>query len=461
MSPNPFPNLRPVCPVDLLPEPLLSAVRYATCVEDVPAAIALTDALGAAGAVVHCGFDCVDLRGRRMASTINTVAACPSAVGKGTSMKIFYKHLLDSIESSALDEDDSQSSTVAGSPRPKQVPLVENVMTMATRAGLMTELYGRGMTVAFLREEGASFLETDLFKSNTDVLTQLWSGSPPIVDRVRHGKKKATDARCSFGFRIQPELFYESLSQGGMTKYRLGFWPRCIAGCHDPVRFPWNSTYVRSMRTPGLHPRAFQERVVELAAQINQHHRNGFAGRVGVRLDDQAKAFMLELGYRIKRWIEEWYSDIREAAGRAWENTLRIAVVLHVFCRQQGNVGLDLVECAWQIVQWSLSQHQLIFVDAIRELRAKPATRQLAPLQLAKPIKLARIPRSPRPIKDAKFLLYCMQRLPYRVGGISVEELNKLASLPPKQLDCALEWLKLERMLVVREIEGVRNVRFP
>ncbi len=454
----PYPDLQPRCPIHLLPEPFLGAVRYAIHAKEVPAGIALTDAIAAAAAVVHCGFDCIALDRMRLPTTVNTLGVCPSGDGKGTSVKIFFKPFIQRTKE--LTTLARTSCGITKGRTRKHVPVVETTMSRVSYAALMRALDGRGMTVAIQREEGASFLKTSLFRDNIDVLAQLWSGDPPLDDHVFGKDISAADSRCSFGFRIQPDLMYSALKKGGLVNFKLGFWPRCIAACHDPERFPVDACeWLRPDQVSSAQ--AFQGRLVDLAAMINDHHKNGFGGRIGLSLDDEAKVFMRELQFRLKGWKTQFYLEIREAAARAWENTLRIATVMHVFCKRVGNVGIDLVECAWAIVEWSLSQHRLIFVEALRETSAMNAASGMPLVQPVRFIKLPKQPKMPRPLEDAKWFLACLQKLWRGFDTCSVEAVNLLAGLPPKRLETAIAWLKLEGVLTVDERDGVKFVRLP
>ena len=152
---------------------------------------------------------------------------------------------------------------------------------------------------------------------------------------------------------------------------------------------------------------------------------------------------MLELRFRIKQWSKPYYSDIHEAAGRAWENTLRIAVVLHVFCIGEGKVARDLVERAWHIAEWSLSQHRLIYSKSPRTPTGSLIREQAHPIR---PIRVAqpKPPKMPRPLQDAQWLLTCLSRLWVPTKAVTVRELNQIAALPLRRLEGALTWLELE-----------------
>ena len=431
-----FPNLTPICPVDVLPDVLRDAVLHAISTKDIPAGVALTDATAAAAAMVHCAYDAVTPDGERMPTTINTCGTADSASGKGRSIKQFFKH---SLEIRKLPP-----PVIEGRPQP--IPwarrLPSHMMSKPSFRALMDALDGRGMNLTIQREEGSSCLRTDLFKKNTDALAQVWSGDPPL-DHVVHGVHlEAIDARCSLGFRIQPSMMDAYLNGPGRGSYKLGFWPRTIACCHDSEKFPANETY-RFWGHGKYSTEAYDLHMQRLSSLVTSFVQTAYEGRIPVELDQDAKAFMLELSYRMKQWRMAYYGDIREAAGRAWENTLRVAVVLHVFCIGEGKVTRDYVERAWAIVEWSLSQHRLIFIESPRQalstalvLKAVPAR----PLRVAQP----KPPKPPRPLQMAQWFLQCIARLLQRQGTVTVREVNQLAVLKPKELESALKWLELE-----------------
>lgn len=446
------PNLSPICPIDLLPDPIKSAVLYGLREKDLPPAVALTDALAAAAAVVQCGFDCVTPDGDRLPSTLNTLAVAPSASGKGRSMKLFFAHFLAASKQRRQPpiEQDANGTSIPVA----RTPLVEAMMSTATFRALLTKLDGRGMSVTIQREEGSGFLKTDLFKEHADALAQAWSGDPPL-DYSAHGVDlEAIDARCSVAFRIQPDLMTDYLRNAGKIAYKLGFWPRAIAGCHDPERFDSNDTY-RPKWIPKTSPEAYQSRLTALAKEINARNAKGFAGRVGIELDSEAKAFMLELGQLLKDWKSTYYGSIREAAGRGWENTLRIAVVLHVFCVGRGKVSLALVECAWAIVEWSLSQHRLIFVDAVQPLPKQPSARATTTPKLSQ--------HQRRLNEDCQFLIDTIAACaPYYWNGmVPVGEIQGLCGFEHSRFLRALAWVTNTRHVSVGNIGECATVRLP
>lgn len=444
-TPLPYPRHQPICPIDQLPEPLLSAALYVITKKDVPAAVALTDALGAAGAIVHCGFDCQAPDGEVLPATINTCALAPTTCGKGRSYREFFKHF---IRAHKVLTRQGRGKRVTGEasttpPTPRVETLVSQTISFRR---LMEVLDGDGMNMTLQCEDSASLLATDLFKKHLSALTQLWSGDPPLDLQVHRVNLVAADARWSIGFRIQPDLMYDHLDRHGRRECSVGWWPRSVVGCYDPERFPENESY----QTPSGHysPDNYHARMAVLASQINARYDSGDFTRTPIGLDINALTYMGALGHYLKEWKKTEYRDIDGAAGRAWENTLRIAVVLQVFCDRPGPVTLDMVKRAWAIMEWSLSQYRWAFVEAPPRYsdkaiaKAGAANKQRAKgwtARQSKPIK------TPRTWQNADFILTCLNRTPFRNRlhqTVLLEDVFRLADMSRNRFDAALEWLK-------------------
>ena len=451
----PYPNHRPICPVDALPDPLRQAVLYAILKKGVPPAIAVMDALAAAAAVVHVGHDCVTRDGDTMACSLYTLASAPSVTGKGTSYRIFFRHFTEARRRDMAERAKPRPATskrtktaaldalVNGqAAADKSRPAVEALLTEMTYFALLKALDGVGRNVAIQDEDSASFFDSDLFKRQANRLTQAWNADPPLVRAFGNSQLEAVEARVSLGLRTQPDILGDVPQATLRRAIKVGLFPRFLAACHDPARFPLNETY-RADATGAVSDATFQARMASLALLTNTRNLAGFGGRIRVQLDTGAKAFMHELRWRLRGWLETDYSDIREAAGRAWEITLRVAVVLHVFCIGEGLVSRDYVERAWAIVEWSLSQHRLIFIESPRQALGTAVVVKQAPIRPIR-IALAKPPRAPRPLQDAQWLLTCLSRLSLPTKSVTVRELNLLAALPGRRLSSALKWLELE-----------------
>ena len=453
---TPSPGYCPPVPLDSLPEPIRGAVLQAAMAKNVPGSIAVTDAIAAAAAVVHCGYDCVAPDGEHLPTTINTCAVAPSADGKGRSLRFFFRRFLEAQKAKHSSLAVDPKGEAGGSCRIK-APAVEAMINRISYARLMQEIDGYRMNLTIQREEGASFLETDLFKCNTDVLTQLWSGDPPLDDFVMGKEIVASEARVSLGFRIQPDLMYEYLRGRGRNAVKLGFWPRSIAALYDPNMFPGSRSPL-PFDSRAANGMAFHARLDQLADEINSRRFDGCSQRIGVALDESATGFMLELGYYMKQWRTAFYRETQEAAGRGWENTLRLATVFQVFCNGSGPVTSDMVRRAWDVIAWSLYQHYLIFVAGPAASKIRNDAGLGVPAQQRTP-KLPKPARLARPLQDANFVLICLDRLRANGAAPQVSDLCKLSGLSGRRFQAAVNWLTLERIISTTSDESATVVR--
>ena len=170
-----------------------------------------------------------------------------------------------------------------------------------------------------------------------------------------------------------------------------------------------------------------------------------------VILDKQAKAFMHELKFRLKNWRETYYAEIEPAAARAWENTLRTAAVFQIVCEGGGEISLEMVQRAWAIVQWSLTQQQMIFVEGVKPEPKLPMVRASGPLSQPWPakIKVPKPPKPPRPIQDAQWLLKCFDEVRGWSGQALLAEVFLLSGLHGPRRETAVAWLKVNQAIEI------------
>ena len=411
---HPFLSQHLHCPIEALPRPLYEvAYRVYRQNPKVPMGVLLTDALAAAGDAVHRSHDVIALDGESMPCTINTLSVCRSGLGKGRSYSAFFKPFYD-FEAE----------------HPDSPLLLEEVSYRA----LAEALHGTGRNIAIQYEDGHSFFDTDLFKKKLTRLTALWSGKPPLKHTVYRTSLVGRDARCSLGMRIQPKIFYPFLVMTKNDSFVIGLWPRAIASCHDPERFEEPVVF---MRGPTGIPStaAFEDRVRSLLDLAASRAAAGETDRLKVRLGREAAAFMVGLQHWLGQRGED-YADIVEAFDRAWENTLRLGAVFHVMCGAGDAIEREMVERAWSIVHWSLTQQRKIFVQAIAPPQ-KPSRTAPSPTR-PKPA------RELRPVQDARLLMASIEEVARRLGTewIEAQLAEDLTDLAGKRL--ATAWKRLE-----------------
>ena len=429
----PVPQRNQPFPVEALPDLFFSAIYHLRTLQDeIPLESLLTDAIAAAANAVHLTHDVRSLDERTMPCTLNTLASVASGLGKGTSYEYFFK---------PFNDFDAAQGIEGG----KELLLLD-----VTYRALVDHLDGTCHNAALQDEDGASFLESDIFLRFLNRLAQLWSGHHRLPYKVHGATRFIVDGRCSLGMRIQPKIFTPFLKRTHIASFVQGLWPRAIAACYDPKRFSYPHVRLRP-RQSGCTPNDFNDRVRQLLALEAQHRKTGRTKRDVVELDQHAAAFMIELKHRLKDWIESEYADIEEAARRAWENTLRLAAVFHVMCVGHGMIGEEMVQRAWDIVAWSLTQHRKIFVESL----ADPTT-----VASRSPPTRPRSTRIPRTNEDAQWLKECIHTVADRMGSewVSASTVEALANLPGKRLSAAWKWLSFNEQIYTRTLGARRQV---
>ncbi|WDL17315.1 MULTISPECIES: DUF3987 domain-containing protein [Xanthomonas] len=433
-----FNLFRPACPLDALPDLLYNAACEIGQLTEAPAEVLLSDAIAAVSLAVCPRYDVRSYDGRTMPTSIFTAALAGSGIGKGQSMAQFFKSFKEDTKEKLRLE------LATGQPAQTNDELILEEVTLPA---LMDRLHGIGKSCSIQFEEGERFIQTMLNLGN--ILTPLWSGDPPVRRLVKGHSRTAMDARLCIGFRIQPKLFYEDLLKDGGRTYKQGLWARFLLACHDPERFPTPQPLMTSRAGGSGHNDRLQAVLKKFVAQAQQCPSE--TPRTLVALSKDAAVRMRMLKEDIKDCCPKHYDAIKPSVNRAWENTLRLAAVFHVVCEEEGEISQEMVERAWTIMEWSLTQHYMVFVEA-----ARPESKQ-------KPSALARshAPRKARPADDARLVLEAVwsARSLRSSNEKFFDEVERLAGLPPKRFSQAIEWLVRKEQVVVLGVDEFRRIR--
>ena len=431
---HPFPNLSRECPITALPDLMYVAAFHVGDVTGAPVEALVTDVIAAANTPLQIIYDVVGPDGREMPMSINTTCLVPSGVGKSESFKLFFSPFQGDEKAQMLQE--LATGVVAD-----DEGLLLSTISIPS---LLDRIHGVGQGIAIQDTEGFRFLDEMLVAR--DIFAKLYSGET-IKRKNRKANCNAVDARSNIGFRHQPELMYDYLRITRNLSYFQGLWPRSLAACHDPTRFPNPPAYMPAP-TSALNFEDFLDVLKMALEMVKLRKLAGITDRKKVWLDMEAAAFMRHLKYKLHQpgsgWIDTCYSDIRQSAQRAWEQTLRLAALFDLVCVRKGKIGLEMVERAWRIVEWSLTQHRLIFVEGLRPEPKMPVAHARVPSWEAAQPKPPKPLKAPRPIQDAQWFLECFDRLRGFGSQAPLHEVATLANLSGRRLESVRMWIKLE-----------------
>lgn len=412
--------------------------------QGIPPTIATLDAIGAVSAIIQTHFDCMAYADSLpIPTSINTLCLAPSGSGKGRSFKLFYQYFINSKkifndQAAQYDHGDDTSPSM-----PDRV-IGRGMFSKITHFQLMEALHGIGNSLTLQYEEATWFLRSDLYKNNADVLTQAWSGDPPLEYNSKVRKMLAVDARINIGLRIQPDLWRKHVRSKGLEYYALGFWPRFLIGIHQPgldagLDALRNDIVPKTTSASGYHAR-----MEDLAQWIDATRSEGLT-RIVYELTPEAQVLMRDLQHKTRQGEMSEFTGISESVARAWETTLRLAVVFHIFCVQHGKVDVEMVTRAWHFVCWSLTQHHTLFSSGEPQFRASDGrAAPFAGVGMQRNDRKMTVSKKSRLIADAEHILRLFRQQPFQSPLMATSNLLLSSNLPEKRVRVALEMLQAQ-----------------
>ncbi len=197
-----------------------------------------------------------------------------------------------------------------------------------------------------------------------------WGGSPIFSDRVAEGRRSVHDARFGMVVSIQPQPFQRFLQRRGIEAHDSGFTARYLISVPPSTK---GFRLIDAWRVPTDAIDAYAVRVRELLDEAKQ---STMAGNTRTVLALTPVAANLFVSYYNKLQMlmapGQPYSEISGQAAKAAENLARVAAVLHVIDRLEGNINEDTLVRAATIVEWFVNQ----FLDLFCAGDVKPSVEQ-------------------------------------------------------------------------------------
>lgn len=423
---------RTFCPVEKLPSPFFEAVNHVCQRTDARPEVVVPDTFAVSSMLTQRRYKVRSLNGSLMATSLNTLSLSPTVTGKGES----YKALFQPNTNSASGVMELPASGIT---------IDDLILQDVSVSALMSELAGYSRSASIQLEDGYSFLGGPLMKREAiSKLPQLWSGPPSLKVGRHHGKKDALEPCLAIGLRMQPDLFYSFLKRDKGESRNLGLWPRFLTFCYDPERFPVAHRYA-ARSSLMMSDLLLMERFQALLPTADAMQERDQPPRKVLVMDTYANALLREIAYWIKGQMYGEFHDIQDAAGRAAENTLRLASNFHVVCQGEGLISREMIERAWAFVEWSLGQFRNVFVHALQP-PPKPAMLK----QSAQP----NLPAHQQRLNaDMQFVLetIAVRSNEYPMGKVPQAEVALLTGFPKVRFHKTLGWLVAGRLV---ELEG-------
>ncbi len=257
------------------------------------------------------------------------------------------------------------------------VPLLPELFFEDTTQEALASHLAKGWPSASLwSDEGGIVINGHGMQNNNTklvaLLNRLWDGKNFTAHRKTSKNFTITDRRFTVSLMLQPLILQQMLSRGEGVNRQSGFMARCL------MAYPESSMGERYYEEPpeslpGLS--TFHDRVLASLSASLSLDKNGCHEIPNLLFSNPAKAAWVSFFNEIETGLSDEWSNIKDFASKAAENTARLSALFHLFTGQNGEINCENIEQAIEIIRWHLTEARRIFyarpkythhVDAIK-----------------------------------------------------------------------------------------------
>lgn len=313
-------------------------------------------------------------------------------------------------------------------PMPK---LAKIILQDATETGIQNRLSLNWPNAYIPVDEAARFLE-NRFDELISTANSTWSGSPITVDTAKR-KIFIKHPRICWNIQVQPKAFERFKKKLGSRATDEGLWARALIAHveptpHQSVTFT-NQTWTSTDR--------FNEECCQfLLASVEENGKP--VNQMALKFDAQAEELWIQERQRVNQMKAPHgpLSDYPELCAKAADNIARIAAIIHVFGKYQGNISAQTLTKAIDTFAWFANEQIRVLTPA---------------------------PQPPQELRDAHLLLQWLANY-VRTRNLLCVQKTPLLKVGPRatrsspRLNAALIVLWQQGVLEERQQEGSKAV---
>jgi len=228
---------------------------------------------------------------------------------------------------------------------------------------LMDALEGQGESIGFISDEGEVIIKGGILRQ-PGMLNKMWDGASTLsLDRSNGVNVLVREPRLTLAYMVQPVVFQQLLERRGENLRGSGHWARFLVG--------WPTSRQGSRHVVGLldykfYLPKFHATVTELLNEFGRQMDEDDRHRTTLVFSEEAKEEWVSRVNEIETLIDPWGGELHEVndfASKTMEIISRVAALLHIFSKQEGEISLDTFNRALQIVRWHLYEFKRIFTE--------------------------------------------------------------------------------------------------
>ncbi len=229
-------------------------------------------------------------------------------------------------------------------PMPK---LAKVMLQDTTETGIQNSLFSNWPNAFFPLDEAARFLE-NRFPELIGTANSTWSGSPITVDTAKR-KIFIKHPRITWNIQVQPKAFDRFMKKLGPRAIDEGLWARTLIAHVEPtLRQPVTFANQQWASTDRFNEECRQF----LLASVGENGKP--VGQTALKFDAQAQELLIQERQRINLMKASGGTlyNHQELCAKAADNIARIAAIIHVFDKCEGDISSHSLAKAIEIFAW-------------------------------------------------------------------------------------------------------------
>ncbi|EBF8311781.1 DUF3987 domain-containing protein [Salmonella enterica subsp. enterica serovar Tamberma] len=255
--------------------------------------------------------------------------------------------------------------------KPKEPVKYKFIFNDATPAAIKDYLCKGWRSIGIMSDEAGTIFNGYAL-NELPFINKMWDGAKFSVVRKNAPEQLIKEARLTLSLMIQPDIFNKYLERKGDTAKGIGFFARCL------ICKPFSTQGFRQITNPvesTEHLPVFHQRLLDIVEDSIAQH--GKTERICLCFDPEAERQWLFFYNQVEGSIGlfGFLSNFKDYASKMAENAARVAALLHYFSNDAGNISLNTINAAIEIITWYMNQHiqlfskpQPLFVPEVDEL---------------------------------------------------------------------------------------------
>lgn len=191
------------------------------------------------------------------------------------------------------------------------------------------------------------------------LLNRLWDGKAFIAHRKTSKSFTVANRRLTVSLMMQPLILEQMLAKNGGISRQSGFLARSL------IAYPKSAMGHRYYQEPPETLTAlpeFHQRLIDCLNTSLSLDKTGCHTIPTLTLSPQAKATWVSFFNRVESGLQhsnQWQT-IKDFASKAAENVARLAALFHLFEGREGDIAVEQIEQASEVIYWHLHETKMI-----------------------------------------------------------------------------------------------------